>query len=167
VVFRAIGDHMMSLKQIVFAAALVIGSGASAAADPAGGWHHGPMGHEHHGYMDLLRGVNLTDEQKSQIHAMAHQGWGEMKSNFQQMHAVHEQITTLLLGSGTVTEDQLAPLLRQEDQLRAQEEKTRMAEVLAIRNMLTPEQLAQAASVHAQMEALHQQEKALMPSEAH
>jgi homoserine dehydrogenase len=83
------------------------------------------------------------------------------------MHAVHEQITTLLLGSGTVTEDQLAPLLRQEDQLRAQEEKTRMAEVLAIRNMLTPEQLAQAASVHAQMEALHQQEKALMPSEAH
>ena len=117
-----------------------------------GGWHHGSP---------LLEGVTLTDDQKTKVHALmkAEHGPGSL---FAQLRAVHEQIDTAVLGSGAVSEASLQPLVQQETALMQQLEAQRISNELAIRNMLTPAQLATASSTHAQMEALHQQEHALM-----
>ena len=80
----------------------------------------------------------------------------------EQMHAVHEQIATAMLASGTVTADQLAPLVTQEEQLRSQLDSARINTMLQIRALLTPDQLAQAAATHAKLAALHEQEHAIV-----
>ena len=146
----------MFTRKTLFAAAatgmLAATLAAPAMAQPGpGGWHHGD---------DLLEGVTLTDSQKSQVHAL-------MKAQhqsglFQQMRAVHEQIDSAIYSTGTVTAATLQPLLEQEASLMQQAEAQHVTTALAIRNLLTPTQLATAASTHAQMRALHDQEHALM-----
>jgi Spy/CpxP family protein refolding chaperone len=155
----------MNMKNIALAAALTL---ASAGAANAAGWHGDMAGGPHGGYMELLRGVTLTDAQKTQMHAIMKSGWASARPTMEQMHAIHEQIATLLTSSGSVAKDQVNALVRQEDRLRLQMDEARMGQFLAIRNLLTSEQLAQAASTHQQMEALHAQEHALMapPAEA-
>ena len=117
-----------------------------------GGWHHGSP---------LLEGVALTDAQKTQLHALmkSEHGPGSLSA---QLRAVHGQIDSAILSSGTVSEASLQPLVQQETSLMQQLEAQRISNALAIRNMLTPAQLATASTTHAQMEALHQQEHALM-----
>ncbi len=140
----------------VLAAGGVLGAGIGPAmaqrGGGPGGWHHGSP---------LLEGVTLTDDQRTKMHALmkAEHGPGSL---FAQLRAVHEQIDNAVLGSGTVSEASLQPLVQQETALMQQLEAQRISNELAIRNMLTPAQLATASSTHAQMEALHQQEHALM-----
>ncbi len=157
----------MILRNTVFAAAaLMMASGMAARAEPEhGGWHRGgPMGH---GYLEFLRGVTLTEAQKSRIHDIEKAGWTQMKANFEQMRAVHDQIMSQLASTGAVSKDQIDSLVRQEAKLRGQADVARMQQVLAVRNVLTQEQLAQAASVYQQMAALRAHEHALTaPGEA-
>jgi Spy/CpxP family protein refolding chaperone len=78
------------------------------------------------------------------------------------MRGVHEQIMARLLSPGSVSEADLAPLVQQEQALRAQMDEQRLARALAVRQVLTPQQLAEAAAKHQQIESLHQQEHQLM-----
>jgi protein CpxP len=150
----------MTLRHTALAATLILASAATARAEH-GDWHHGGPGMVH-GYLEFLHGVTLTDAQKSQIHDIEKAGWTQMKSNFQQMRTVHEQIMSQLASTNAVSKDQIDSLVRQEAKLRGQADVARMAQVLAVRNVLTADQLAQAASIHQQMAALHEQEHALM-----
>ncbi len=124
-------------------------------AQPGPGFHGG----FHHD--SLLEGVTLTDAQQTQVHALRKAGWQATKPIMQQLHAVQEQIDTALLASGTVTEANLAPLVQQKESLMQQLDAQHVSEQIAVRNLLTADQIAQASASHAKLEALHAQEMSL------
>jgi Spy/CpxP family protein refolding chaperone len=148
----------MRVPHLLLAASLLVAGGA-ALADPGGhGFHHGE---------EFLRGVSLTDAQREQVRQIEQAGWTQAKSGFEQMRSVHEQIMSRLLSPGSVSEADLAPLVQQEQALRAQMDERRLTAALQIRQVLTPQQLAEAAAKHQQIESLHEQEHQLMqPSDA-
>ncbi|MBE7210267.1 MAG: periplasmic heavy metal sensor [Gluconacetobacter diazotrophicus] len=137
---------------------------ASLAAVPAMA-QPGP-GHFRHGGGPLLEGVTLSDAQQNKVDALRQAGRTQNRATFEQLRAVHEQIDAALLGSGSVTEATLAPLLQQQEALQDRLEQARLTEQLAIRNILTPDQLGTAAATHAKLASLHDQEHALMARNA-
>ena len=151
----------MTFKQkmmAAFAAGALSVSGAAVA-------QHGPEMH-HGGGMEFLHGVTLTDTQRAQIEQIHKAGRAQMRPVWEQMHAVHEQIETAMLNPGTVTAEQLSPLVQQEEALRSKMDAAMLSEVLQARALLTPTQLAQAADTHAKLAALHEQEHAVMQQSA-
>jgi Spy/CpxP family protein refolding chaperone len=123
--------------------------------------HYEGMGGPGHG-MEFLHGLNLSAEQKTQMKEIGKASWASMKPLMKQERALHEQEINQLLASGTVTAEQMQPLLAQEEALRTQIDTARMETMVKMRNILTAEQLSSAATKHAQMEQLHEQEHALM-----
>jgi Spy/CpxP family protein refolding chaperone len=124
-------------------------------AQPMGEWHHG-------GGMEFLHGLNLSDAQKAQLKEIHEATWKTMKPIMQQMRSIHEQMVNQMLAAGTVTADQLTPLVQQEEALRTQMDSAHLNEALQLRGILTSDQLAQAAATHTKLEALHEQEHAVM-----
>jgi Spy/CpxP family protein refolding chaperone len=118
-----------------------------------GGWGRGGIG--------FLRGVNLSDDQKAKVHQIQTASWEQTKPLIEQLRQVHKQLASQLLGPGSVTAAQLQPLVQQEEQLRSKLNAQRLERTLEVRALLTPEQLAQAGSVHAR-EQLHDQERSLL-----
>ena len=107
----------------------------------------------------MFAGVSMSDAQRDQIKQIEQAGWTQAKAGFQQMRAVHEQIMARLLAPGSVSEADLTPLVQQEQALRAQLDEQRLSSALQMRQVLTPQQLAQAAEKHQQLESLHDQER--------
>jgi hypothetical protein len=95
------------------------------------------------------------------VHALMKAEHQDSKSLRDQLRAVHEQIETTLLSAGDVTEATIAPLEQQEASLMQQLGAKHVANEIAVRNLLTSDQIAKAASIHAQLTALHDQEHAL------
>lgn len=148
---------MLTSRLFVAAAVLGLACAGAASAHPGpgggpGGWHHGG---------GLLDGVTLTDSQKTKVHALMKAEHQDSKSLRDQLHAVHEQIETKLLSAGDVTEATIAPLAQQEASLMQQLGAKHVAEEIALRNLLTSDQIAKASSIHAQLASLHNQEHAL------
>ncbi len=137
--------------------AIALGMSAISGANAQGWGGHGGD----HRLFGLLDGVTLTDSQTQQIHADIKAGFAQARSTMQSLHAVEEQMATAMTASGTPTAASLAPLLQQEETLRAQLDQDRLAVALQVRQVLTASQLAQAAQVHSQLAALHQQEMAI------
>jgi Spy/CpxP family protein refolding chaperone len=126
-----------------------------ARAQPHGEWGHG-------GGAEFMHGINLTDEQKAQVKSIEQASWASLKPLMQKLRTAHEAQLNTLLGTGTVTADTLAPAVSQEESIRQQIDAIHTSTMVQLRNVLTPAQLAQAASTHAQIEQLHEQEHALM-----
>jgi len=144
-------------KKTLIAALCVAAVPFAALAAPGGhGGHHG-----HRGGFSFLEGVTLTPEQQTQVHQIFQTSWSTAKPLMQQLRADHKQIEDLLAGSGTVTQAQLTAIQTQADQLRSQLESQHLATALQVRALLSPAQLAQSAQTHAQLESLHQQERAV------
>ena len=133
---------------------------AVAQAQPGPGFHGG-FRHD-----SLLEGVTLTDAQQSQVRALHKANWQSTKPIMQQLHAVQDQIDSALLASGTVTEANLAPLVQQKESLMQQLDAQHVSEQIAVRNLLTADQIAQASASHAKLEALHAQEMSLRQQNA-
>ncbi len=147
----------MKLKHWALAlatAGLLTAGAANAQPEHHGAWHHDGM--------EILHGLDLTDAQKSEVHKIMQANWSHMKPVMQQARTLHEQIVTKLTGTDAVTQADLTPLVQQEEQLRSQLDTARVTTALQIRGLLTPAQLAKAASTHQQLEALHEQERALV-----
>jgi Spy/CpxP family protein refolding chaperone len=144
---------------MMMAAGVALAVSGVALAQPMGGeFHHG-------GGMEFLHGLNLTDAQKAQLKEIHQAGWKQMKPIMTQMRSIHEQMVNRMLASGEVTAEALSPLVQQEETLRNQMDAIHLSQTLQMRALLTPEQLAQAASTHAKLETLHQQEHAVMAGE--
>ncbi len=139
---------------VLATAGLLTAGAAKAQPEHGGGWHHDGM--------EILHGLDLTDAQKSEVHKIIKTNWSQMKPVMEQARTLHEQIVTKLTGTDAVTQTDLTPLVQQEEQLRAQLDNARVSTALQIRGLLTPAQLAKAASTHQQLEALHEQERAIV-----
>jgi Spy/CpxP family protein refolding chaperone len=126
----------------------------AAIAQPHGDWGHGPF--------EFLHGLNLSEAQQAQVHDIMKSAWANEKPVMEKLRAAHQAEINVLLGAGTVTADTVAPTLAQEETLRQQLDQAHVATALQIRAVLTPEQLAAAATKFAQIEQLHEQEHALM-----
>ena len=145
-------------KKTLIAALCVAAVPFAALAAPGGhGGHHGG----HRGGFNFLEGVTLTPDQKTQVQQIMQASRGTAKPLAEQLRADRKQIGDLLASTGTVTQAQLTTIQQQADQIRQQLESQRLATALQIRALLTPAQLAQSAQTHAQLESLHEQERAV------
>lgn len=150
------------MKRALLATTLVMGlaafSGAAARADEAastagappppppqcGGMHHGPGGPG--GPILKLDGVKLTSEQKKKIKAVFDANRPEdPKAGMEQVHALQEQIRTVLTTPGAVDQAKLQDLERQISALHTQHALHRLQVEIQVHDILTKKQLKQIA----------------------
>jgi Spy/CpxP family protein refolding chaperone len=115
--------------------------------------------------MMILRHVNLTADQESQVHQIMQAGFTQNQPLMDQLHSTREAIADKLLTTGTVSAADLTPLQAQEAKIHQQLAQNMMATALKIRGVLTPDQLTQAATLHGKIKALDDQMRALMGDE--
>jgi periplasmic protein CpxP/Spy len=121
---------------------------------------HGGAG----GLMMLLHSANLTPAQQSQVRQIVASAHPQLQALQAQIEATHHQIADKLLGAGTVTAADIRPLVQKMTGAEAQLTENVTATAIAIRNVLTPEQLAQLTKLHKKLESLHTQIRSLMGS---
>jgi Spy/CpxP family protein refolding chaperone len=134
---------------------------------------HGGMGHgmdamtggDSH-FMMLLKSANLTPQQHAQVRQILQGEKAQMKSVYLAFHSLHEQIAAKLLAPGNVTAADLAPLEAKANRYHEQISRDMVNTALAIRNILTPEQIARLSQVHQQLQSLHAQIRSLLGSDA-
>jgi len=106
------------------------------------------------GLWHLLRALNLTDTQKTQVHDLFAAHRSTVQPLWEQMRATRQQLADLLLSPNPIDPNTLhataQQLAGQRDQL-LQEHLTLAQE---IRNVLTPAQLTQATQLKEQLRAL-------------
>lgn len=146
----------MSSRKTFFALSMLAGLAASSAA-VAQGWHGG-----HGGMRAIMSSLQLTSAQKQQIHTIMSDARTTNEPQMQQLASLRKQTESMMFSTGSVTAAQLAPLLAQEESIRQQLDTSRMETQLAVRAVLTSDQLAKAASTQAQLASLHDQEHALV-----
>jgi Spy/CpxP family protein refolding chaperone len=112
--------------------------------------------------MMLLHNANLTSDQQQQIHTIMHNNHAQMQSLFQQLRSIDEQISAKLLGAASVTASDFTALEQQKSQIQSQIDKNMINTSLLVRGVLTPAQLASAASTNQQLQRLHQQIEQLL-----
>ena len=110
----------------------------------------------------LLRGANLTNDQKAQVKQIMANHRATFQSLFTQLRAAQDQMSNKLLSPGVVRDSDLAPQTQQIAQLRNQLADEGLRVVLEIRNLLTADQLAKVSQLKTQMQSLNNQMKNLM-----
>jgi len=153
----------------VIMAVLLVAAVAHVASSNSGGMG-GPMGHHGmrggmrgHGFplMLLLKTANLTDAQKQQVHAIFEARHASRKAEYQQLKAAKEAIAAKFTSTGAVAASDLSAPASQIAQLQSQMMNERIQDAIAIRNVLTPAQLAQISATKAKLDAIHAEMKAL------
>jgi Spy/CpxP family protein refolding chaperone len=109
----------------------------------------------------LLRGANLTADQKSQVQQIMANHRATLRDLFSQLRAAQDQMANKLFSTGKLQEADVAPQAQQIAQLRNQLADEGLRVVLEIRGVLTPEQLAKASQLKSQMQSLHSQMRSL------
>ena len=109
----------------------------------------------------LLRGANLTADQKSQVQQIMANHRAALRDLFSQLRSAQDQMANKLFSTGRLQEADLAPQVQQIAQLRNQLADEGLRVVLEIRGVLTPEQLAKASQLKSQVQSLHSQMRSL------
>jgi len=155
-------------KRLLFAGALVAAA-CFAAPALAHGPEGGPPGMHGHGpgglppsFMMSLRAANLSSAQWQQVHQIFHNSHATVGPLFNQLHSIDQQISAKLLSSGTVAVSDLQPLESQAETLHQQIDAQSLADAVAIRNLLSADQIAKMATFDQQMSSLHQQIETLL-----
>ena len=148
----------MRFSHVLLTTAVMSCSGAAIAQS---GWHRGGgMG------MELLHGLNLSDAQDAQVKTIMETARTQSKAIMQQEHSAREQEMATLLGSGSITVNDLASYTAAEQAARTQLDAIRVNTEVAIRNVLTPAQLAEASAKFQLLSTLRDQEHQVMQSSA-
>ncbi len=137
--------------------ALALFAGAAIAADQGsegGSMHHGMMMHHGfgHGFGLPLHQLNLTDDQKTQIHEIMKTEHATMKPLMQQEFQAHQQMMQLVT-SGNFDQAKAAAIATQASQARVQLEVEHAKIASQVYNLLSSDQKAKVAD----MMAKHQQ----------
>ncbi len=107
----------------------------------------------------LLRGADLTPEQKTQVHHIMDTHRATFGTLFGQLRTAQGEVANKLFTSGELTAKDLEDLtLQPREQLLQEGLKT----ALEVRGVLTPEQLAKAAQRKARLQALHAEMRSLL-----
>ena len=109
----------------------------------------------------LLRGANLTADQKVQVQQIMANHRATLRDLFSQLRAAQDQMANKLFSTAKLQEADLAPQAQQIAQLRNQLADEGLRVVLEIRGVLTPEQLAKASQLKSQIQSLHNQMRSL------
>lgn len=112
----------------------------------------------------LLRSANLTRAQQTQVQVILNANMAQMQGLHQQLQALHEQIAGKLLSPGAVSAADIRPLVQEATRLEGQLNQNMADTALAIRNVLTPEQIGRLAEMHHKLQNLHTQIQSLMGS---
>ena len=153
---------------VILAVILVVAVAHVASSKSTGFGGH--MGHHGmHGGMDalgvplplLLRTANLTDAQKTQIHAIFQARRASRKAEYQQLKAAKQAIAAKFTSTGAVAAADLSGSVSTITQLQGQMTNEQIQDAIAIRNVLTPAQLAQISATKAKLDQIHAEMKAL------
>jgi Spy/CpxP family protein refolding chaperone len=109
----------------------------------------------------VLKGVDLTDAQEKQVHEIMAAHRATFRTLFSQLQAAHKDVADKLFAPGNVQAADLTPEMQRVAQLRAQLMQEGLQVALAVRAVLTPEQLAKAAEIKDRMRALHTEMRGL------
>lgn len=112
--------------------------------------------------MGLLAGVDLTPEQKAALDAMQKDNRDTMRAKMDRMRLIDGQIAAVLMANGPVDRSKLAGLVQQKAALMDEGRQAWIDDAVKVHDLLTPQQLATARSVHEKMESLRSQMHALM-----
>ena len=114
------------------------------------------------GLMMFLNGANLTADQKTKVRQIMQTNASQIMPLMDQVHKLREQIAAKLLGSGSVSAADLAPMEQQISQLQQQIDQDNLNASLQVRNVLTPDQLSHVAQLQQKLQSLHEQIAELM-----
>src|SRR3989442_1003408 len=112
-----------------------------------------------------LSADQLSADQKQGVHDILREHRPTLAQLGANEMTARQAIADKLLGTGTVTQNDLDALLQQESQARTALMRERMATALEVRKVLTPEQIQKAATIHAGMKQLHDQMRQLLGSQ--
>ena len=101
----------------------------------------------------LLRSADLTADQETQAHTILDTNRSAVEAIHTQLRQANNDLANLLLGASDVQSDAVTAQLTKINQLQLQLEQNTANTVLAIRAILTPDQLAKAAAAESQMQA--------------
>lgn len=110
----------------------------------------------------LLRSAHLTAVQQTQVRQIMSSQTAASRSLMQQLRGVDDQISAKLLSPGPLTDADLAPLEQQAMSVRQHMAQGTLDASLAIRNVLTADQLHRLAEVHEKLGELRAQIESLV-----
>jgi Spy/CpxP family protein refolding chaperone len=110
----------------------------------------------------IIKKLDLTPDQNEEVRKIMTSHRTTLRSLFQQLEAVHEEMADKLFAPGDLEATDLTMQSQQIQQLRAQLTEEGLKVTLAVRKLLTPEQLAKAAQMKERMKALHAEMRGLM-----
>jgi Spy/CpxP family protein refolding chaperone len=110
----------------------------------------------------LLRKLNLSDTQRASLQQIMDTHKANLQALFQQMRTAHQAIADKFYGPDAVAVEDFGAQTEQINTARQALLKEGLTVAIAIRNLLTPAQLAQAAQLQQQLKALHEQLHGLM-----
>ncbi len=158
-------------KCTIVAAALTLASvgAGSLAAQPIGGPPMGapPMGGMMHGdgpgmmLRMALKQADLTAEQQNQVRKIMEADHQTLRTLFTQLQTANNQLADKLFGPGAVQAADLTPQVQQITHLRQQLMEQGVKTALAIRAVLTPQQLAKVSQTKDRIEKLQAEMRSL------
>lgn len=113
----------------------------------------------------LLKHVHLTPEQTKQVQAIMDSDRQNLHSLLNQLQTANEQLASKLFAPGNVQPADLAPQMQTVNQLRQQLMEHGIKTALAIRAVLTPDQLAKAAQLKDRLQKVHAEMRSLLEGE--
>ena len=147
---------------------LAAGTLALAVAGSSRAFGHGMGGGDACGHGGLpggrrvLHALALSPDQKQGVHDILREHRPTLAQLGANEMTARQAIADKLLGTGTVTQNDLDALVQKESKARTALMRERMATALEVRKVLTPEQIQKAATIHAGMKQLHDQMRQLL-----
>jgi Spy/CpxP family protein refolding chaperone len=105
----------------------------------------------------MLKKLELTTDQDAQVQNIMAAHRDTFKTLFTQLEATHEEMASKFFAPGALSAADLTAQTQGVSQLREQLMNEGLKVALEIRGVLTPDQLAKAAQLKDQMQALHAQ----------
>ena len=102
----------------------------------------------------LLKRADLTADQQAQIHKIMEADHQTLRTLFQQLEAAHAALADKLFAPGPLQASDLTPQVQRIAQLRQQLLEQGLKTTLALRAVLTPEQLAKTALLKDRLQKL-------------
>jgi len=110
----------------------------------------------------LMRALDLSPEQRSQVEQIMARHRQKVEPLLEQLRASHDELTSKLLGTSTVTNGDVSPAVAHIAQLQQQVMQEWVSAALEARAVLTPDQLAKAGQIKRQLDSLRSQMQALL-----